>query len=76
MRIIELNKGNLSFKDKIEGFLERVVTPIGNSGKADVPKRFIGRRIYILISQDESKRGSRNFKRRIKTNKRSSSKSS
>jgi putative transposon-encoded protein len=56
MRIIELNKGNLSFKDKIEGFLERIVTPIGNSAKADIPKRFIGRRVYILISENESRR--------------------
>jgi len=59
MRIINLNKGDLHFKDKIEGFLERIVTPIGNSGKADVPKRFIGRRVYILISEDEPRKKSR-----------------
>jgi len=56
MRIINLNKGDLHFKDKIEGFLERIVTPIGNSGKADVPKRFIGRRVYILISKNGIKK--------------------
>jgi putative transposon-encoded protein len=64
MRTIDLNKGNLHFKDKIEGFLERIVTPIGNSGKADIPKRFIGRKVYVLISQNESKKRSKSLKRR------------
>ena len=68
MRIIELNKGNLNFKDKIEGFLERIVTPIGNSGKVDCPKRFIGRRVYILISENGTKKRGRKIKGRIKRN--------
>ena len=45
MRIIELKKEDLTLKDKIEGFLERTVSPLGNSGKVDCPKRFIGRRV-------------------------------
>ena len=64
MRIIDLNKGNLSFKDKIEGFLERIVTPIGNSGKVDCPKRFIGRRVYILISENGTKKRDKIIARR------------
>jgi len=52
MRIIELKKEDLTLKDKIEGFLERTVSPLGNSGKVDCPKRFIGRRVYILISKE------------------------
>jgi len=58
MRIIELKKEDLTLKDKIEGFLERTVTPLGNSGKVDCPKRFIGRRVYILIAQDELRKKS------------------
>ena len=39
-RRIELNKSGFSLTEsEIEGFLERVVTPIGTSAKADVPKR-------------------------------------
>ena len=56
MRIIELNKGNLNLKDKIDGFLERTVTPIGNSAKVDCPKRFMGRRAYILICKNGTKK--------------------
>lgn len=52
-RIIELNKGNLKLvENKIEGFLERVVTPIGTSAKADVPKKYIGRRVYVIIVKE------------------------
>ena len=31
--------------------MERVVTPIGTSAKADVPKRYIGRRVYVVITK-------------------------
>ena len=72
MRIVELNKGNLVFKDKIEGFLERSVTPLGNSGKIDCPKRFMGRRVYILIAQNGTKKRSKTIARRVKSNKGSS----
>jgi putative transposon-encoded protein len=51
-RRIELKKGELILKDsEIEGFLERVVTPFGTSAKADVPKRFVGRRVYVIITK-------------------------
>ena len=51
-RIIELKKEELTLKEnEIEGFLERVVTPFGTSAKADVPKKYIGRRVYVIISK-------------------------
>ena len=54
MRKIELKKGSLVLReDEIAGFLERVVTPIGCSGKADVPKRFIGYRAYVIITNEK-----------------------
>jgi len=37
-------------KREIDGFLERVVTPFGTSAKADVPMRYIGRRVYVIIN--------------------------
>ena len=52
MRIIKLNKGKLVLKDEeVEGFLERVVTPIGTSAKADVPKKYLGKRVYVIITK-------------------------
>ncbi len=51
-RKIELKQGNLYLNDnKIEGFLERTVTPIGTSAKADVPKRYLGRRVYVIVTK-------------------------
>ena len=65
MRVIELKKENLTLKDKIEGFLERTVSSLGSSGKVDCPKRFIGRRVYILISKEHgSKKRSKTVERR------------
>ena len=52
MRIIKLNKGKLFLKeDEVEGFLERVVTPIGTSAKADVPRRYLGKRVYVIVTR-------------------------
>ena len=52
-RKIELSKGRLILTDEeIEGFLERVVTPIGTSAKADVPKKYLKRRVYVIITKD------------------------
>ncbi len=53
-RKIELNQGKLQLTEtKIEGFLERTVTPLGTSAKADVPRRYIGKRAYVIIVKDK-----------------------
>ena len=56
MRIIKLNKGKLFLReDEVEGFLERVVTPIGTSAKADVPRKYLGKRVYVIITKKKIK---------------------
>jgi putative transposon-encoded protein len=53
-RKVEVNKNGLCLTDsEVDGFLERIVTPIGTSAKADVPKRYIGRRVYIIITKQK-----------------------
>lgn len=53
-RIIELNKGTLMLKDsEIDGFLERTVTKIGTSAKADIPRKYLNRRVYIIITKEK-----------------------
>ena len=53
-RIIELKQGTLLLKeDNVIGFLERTVNSIGTSGKVDVPKRFIGKRAYVIIVDEQ-----------------------
>jgi putative transposon-encoded protein len=52
-RKVEIKKGNLILTNsKIEGFLERIVTRIGTSAKADVPKRYLGKRVYVVVTKD------------------------
>jgi len=52
-RKVEVNNGKLILTDaKIEGFLERIVNPIGTSAKADVPRRYLGRRVYVVITKN------------------------
>jgi len=51
-RKVEIMKNTLVLKDKsIEGFLERIVTPFGTSGKADVPRKYIGQRVYVIVTK-------------------------
>jgi putative transposon-encoded protein len=50
MRKVVLNKGRLMLlEDEVLGFLERRVTPFGNSAKVDCPKEYIGKRAYVVV---------------------------
>ncbi len=39
-------------EDVTEGFLERTVTQMGMSGKADIPRRYIGRWVFVIITKN------------------------
>ena len=39
--------------DQIEGILERTVTKQGTSAKADVPRRYLRKRVYVIITKSE-----------------------
>ena len=52
VRRLELNNNLVLKEDEIEGFLERTVSPIGTSGKAHIPRRYIGKRVYVIITKN------------------------
>jgi putative transposon-encoded protein len=52
MRKIELKREDLKLTDKVLGFLERTVTPFGTSAKVDCPRKFIGKRVYLIVCKD------------------------
>ncbi len=53
MRRIEIKKGILTLRHKnILCFYEKMVTPFGTSAKIDCPKKFIGKRAYVIICKD------------------------
>lgn len=39
----------------IKGFLERVVKPFGTSARIDFPKEFIGKKVYVIITNERKK---------------------
>jgi len=38
--------------DEVEVIYEKTVTPFGTSGKIDAPKRYIGKRAYVIILKE------------------------
>jgi putative transposon-encoded protein len=51
-RKIEVRKGNLVLRERVELVYEKVITPFGNSAKIDSQKKYIGRRVYVIIVKD------------------------
>lgn len=51
-RKIQILEGKLTLTDEIEIFYEKRVTPFGTSAKVDAPKRYIGRRAYVIILKE------------------------
>jgi len=53
MRNIEITTKKIKLDDEVELFYEKKVTPFGNSAKIDAPKKYRGRRAYVIILKDE-----------------------
>jgi putative transposon-encoded protein len=52
MRKIDVARGNLILRENVEVVYEKRITPFGNSGKVDAPKKYIGKRAYVVIVRD------------------------
>ncbi len=52
MRRIHVKKGDFTIKEKVELIYEKEITPFGNSAKIDAPKKYRGRRAYVIIVKD------------------------
>ena len=52
-RKIEILEGRITLTDEVEVFYEKRVTPLGNSAKVDAPKRYIGKRAYVIILKND-----------------------
>ena len=48
-RKIQIIQGDFNVREKVEVVYEKTVTPFGNSGKLDAPKKYIGYRAYVVI---------------------------
>jgi putative transposon-encoded protein len=52
MKIIKLNAKNKLNIENIKGFLVRKVTPFGTSAKVDCPKEYLGKTVYLVITDE------------------------
>jgi len=50
-KIVLIAKTDLNIKN-IRGFLVRKVTPFGTSAKVDCPKEYLGKTVYLVITND------------------------
>ena len=42
----------LTIRENVETVYEKTVTPFGNSGKVDVAKKYIGKRVYVIVLKE------------------------
>ncbi len=47
--ISAVKSGRVVIKDDVEEIYEKRVTPYGNGAKIDSQKKYIGRRVYVII---------------------------
>jgi len=52
VRRIKISDKDVILTDEVEVFYEKKVTPFGNSAKVDAPKKYIGKRVYVIILKD------------------------
>lgn len=48
-RKIQLTTKDIVLSDNVEVFYEKRVTSFGTSAKLDAPKKYIGKRAYVII---------------------------
>lgn len=46
--------GKLIIKDNVEEIYEKRITPYGNGAKIDAPKKYIGKKVVVIILKDEN----------------------
>ncbi len=51
-REISIKNKKIILRDEVETLYEKTATPFGNSGKVDVPRKFIGKRVYVIVLKD------------------------
>lgn len=52
MRELKIVNKKIKLIDEVELFYEKTVTQFGNSAKVDAPKKYIGKRAYVVILKD------------------------
>ena len=51
-QIKAVSGGEITLKDEVEEIYEKRVTPYGNGAKIDSQKKYIGKRVYVIVLKD------------------------
>jgi putative transposon-encoded protein len=51
-RKVEVKSGDLTINESVDVIYEKIITPFGNSAKIDAPKKYIGKRAYVIVIKD------------------------
>jgi len=52
MKKVEVGDKDFVLRKQVELIYEKKITPFGNSAKVDAPKKYRGRRAYVIIVKD------------------------
>ncbi len=44
--------GRLTINDNVEEIYEKRITPYGNGAKIDAQKKYIGKRVFVIVLKD------------------------
>ena len=44
--------GKITLQDNVEEIFEKKITKYGNGAKVDAQKKYIGRRVYVIVLKD------------------------
>lgn len=53
MRKVNIEAKNKLILDNTKGFMIREVVPVGNSAKVSCPKEYLGKKVYLVITEDK-----------------------
>ena len=51
MKTVEVVDGNLQLSDEVVAVIEKEVTKFGTGAKVDCPRKFLGKRVYLVICE-------------------------
>ena len=52
-KVTAITGGKLKLEEDVEEIFEKRVTPYGNGAKIDAQKKYMGRRVYIIVLKED-----------------------
>jgi len=54
MKNVNINSKSKVIIENVKGFIVREVVPFGNSAKVSCPKEYLGKKVYLVITDDKN----------------------